>query len=404
MGNVSLMEIQMKKTTCIKLTVALLICLFFCGCQTGPTDQQLIKTTMNNWKQAVIAQDVDAILAGYSEDFSSREAKDKEEMRIFMEEAIDKGLLKNIEINLKTARLTITDDTAEFSIIGDNGEKEMEFTLKKENKKTWRIIGDPSDSCSYEPYTSPYGDDCVRHEGYYRCWDIYVPPGLTGSTPLVIDLHGWTSSPSAQRAISGFDSLADSEGFIIVWPYGLCNSWNSGPKCCAPASEDNIDDVGFIRKLVARVSAQHNIDSGRIYVTGLSNGCSMTQRLANEASDMIAAAACMSLHLLVPEDAGYAPVSVMTILGTNDDLYEPGDTPGALENFNTWKTMNNCTGSYAVTWSSGKSVAWTYQTCDNDTEICLVTIDEGGHVLYKGDETDIDTARLAWDFMKRFNK
>jgi len=146
-------------------------------------------------------------------------------------------------------------------------------------------------SIDYESYTSPYGDDCVLHEGYYRCWDIYVPQGLTGPAALVIDMHGASWNPSRQRAVSGFETLADSEGFIIVWPYGMGNTWNSGT-CCEPASEENIDDVGFIRKLVARVSGQYNIDSGRIYLTGLSNGCSMAQRLANEASDIIAAAAC----------------------------------------------------------------------------------------------------------------
>jgi polyhydroxybutyrate depolymerase len=260
--------------------------------------------------------------------------------------------------------------------------------------------------CSYENYTSPYGDDCVQHEGFYRCWDIYVPAGLTGSAALVIDLHGWTSNPSRQRAISGFDSLAVSEGFIAVWPYGLCNSWNSGPTCCGQAAEDKIDDVGFIRRLVTQVSGQYNIDPNRIYVTGLSNGCSMTQRLANEASDIIAAAACMSFYLLVPEDPGYTPVSVMELHGSRDGIvdYEPGEFPGALENFNTWKTMNNCTGSYTVTWSSGNSFAWTYQNCDNGTEVSLVTIDRAGHVPYRGEGTDIDTTRLAWDFMKRFTK
>ena len=342
--------------------------------------------------------------AFYSEDFSSEEAEGKEGVRAFWQEVIEAGVLENIDINLETAKMETGDDTAEFIILDDEGEKEMGFVLEKEDGKTWRIIKDLPDSCSYESYTSSYGDDCVRHGGYYRCWDIYVPDDLSGPSPLVIDLHGWTSSPSSQRAISGFDSLADSEGFIVVWPYGLCNSWNSGKGCCPPASEDKLDDVGFIRKLVARVSGQHKIDSGRIYVTGLSNGCSMTQRLANEASDMVAAAACMALHLLVPADPGYRPISVMTLLGTKDDLYYPGDLPGALKNFDTWKTMNNCTGTYTETWKSGKSVAWTYQTCDNDTEICLVTIDKGGHVLYKGEETDIDTARLVWDFMKRFSK
>ena len=234
-----------EKTTCLKVTAALLICLFFSGCQSGTTDQKLINTTMNRWKQAMIDQDVDAIMVHYSENFSSQEASGEEEMREFFEEAIGYGMLENLDINLETAQLTITDDTAEFSIFGANGEVEMDFALRKEDKDTWRIIGIPSETCSYESYASSYGDDFAQHEGYYRCWDIYVPAGLTGDVPLVIDLHGWTESPSRQRAISGFDSLADSEGFIVVWPYGLCDSWNSGPGCCAPASEDNIDDPKY---------------------------------------------------------------------------------------------------------------------------------------------------------------
>ena len=62
MGNDSLRVIEMKKSTCFKLTAALFMCLFFCGCQTGPTDEELINTTMNSWKQAIIAQDIDVIL------------------------------------------------------------------------------------------------------------------------------------------------------------------------------------------------------------------------------------------------------------------------------------------------------------------------------------------------------
>ncbi|MHC4130565.1 MAG: YybH family protein [Planctomycetota bacterium] len=131
----------MKKTTC--LTLILLLCTLICGCQRGPTDEELINTTMNGWKQAIVSQDVDAILAGYSEDFSSERVDGKEQMREFMEGAVDQGWLENIDINLEIAQLTITDDTAEFApveIIGDNGEMELNFTLKKEDKKTWRII------------------------------------------------------------------------------------------------------------------------------------------------------------------------------------------------------------------------------------------------------------------------
>jgi len=169
----------------------------------------------------MVARDIDDIMMYYSEKFSSEEAEDKEEMRKGLQEALDMGMLDNLDINLETSELAITGDTAEITIFDDDGEIEMAFVLQKEDKDVWRIIGIPSEVCSYERYYSPYGDDCVEHEGYYRCWDIYVPEGLSAGIPLAIDLHGWTEGPSHQRAISGFKALADSEGFIVVWPYGL---------------------------------------------------------------------------------------------------------------------------------------------------------------------------------------
>ena len=49
-------------------------------------------------------------------------------------------------------------------------------------------------------------------------------------------------------------------------------------------------------------------------------------------------------------------------------------------------------------------IALTYQNCRNGTEVTFVTIDGGGHVLYQGQQTKADTARMAWEFMKRFTK
>ena len=376
------------------------------GCSKTSSDEEGVRTTMKKWARAIEAQDVEAIAACYSENYTSMDGDGREGARQMWTEIKEMGMLEKIEINLESAKVKMKGDQAEIYIYNDEGEIEMDFALLKEDGGKWLIIGIPSEHCSYaENYSSPYGDDCVEHGGYYRCWDIYVPPAATENSPLLIDLHGWTGTPSDQRSISGFESLASKEGFVVVWPYGLCNSWNSGEACCAPASEDKIDDVGFIRKLVSKVSDQYKIDRNRIYVTGLSNGCSMTQRLANEASDMIAAAACMSLHLLVPKSPDYSPISVMTIMGTNDDLYYANEEmTGAKENFDHWKEMNNCSGTFEVTWSSGNSVAWTYQNCGNNSEVTLVTIDGGGHILYKGEDTEINTTTLAWDFMKRFKK
>ena len=66
--------------------------------------------------------------------------------------------------------------------------------------------------------------------------------------------------------------------------------------------------------------------------------------------------------------------------------------------------MNDCTGPEEETWRSGNSVAVTCRNYDNGSEVTLVTIDGGGHVLYQGEDTDFNTTRMVWDFMKRFSR
>ena len=52
----------------------------------------------------------------------------------------------------------------------------------------------------------------------------------------------------------------------------------------------NVDDVGFIRAVIARVERQANIDARRIFATGMSNGAMMSWRLACEAPEIRAIA------------------------------------------------------------------------------------------------------------------
>ena len=395
---------------CQKATVFVLLLILMACSKRKPlvvndqTAEGQILLTMDQWAEALTSGDIEKTMTFYSENFSGTEAKDKEKMSELLNEAKSYGMLLFLKIDLMTADLKVEGDTAEIVIYNEDGELEMDFALAKEGND-WRIIGVPSEICNYEDYTEPYGNDCVDMGGYYRCWDILIPEGLTNKAPLVLDFHGWTENVSHQRSISGFEALAQSEGFIVAWPHGLCSSWNAGLQCCAPASDNKIDDMGFVRKMIEQLVSKHHIDDSRIYVTGLSNGCAMTQRIANEASDLITAAACMSLHLLTETDPDYTAVPVMTIMGTNDDLYLANeDMPGATENFERWKQMNNCQGAYEVTWSSGESVTWTYKDCDNQTEVALMTIDDGGHMLYQNEQTNINTTQLAWDFIKKFKK
>lgn len=260
---------------------------------------------------------------------------------------------------------------------------------------------------NYAQYAEPYEEDCVQHQEHYRCWQIKVPEGIKGKVPLVIDMHGFGSRPSQQKQVSGFAAMADSEKFIVVWPAGLHNSWNGGQGCCGFSEEDDIDDVGFLRKMVAKVAENGMVDLDRVYATGISNGSAMSQRLANEASDLLAATASVALYLLVPPHKSYEPVPVMQIHGTEDRTvpYEANRRfPGAIANLNKWSEMNRCWGEPVETWRSGESFVLTYEDCGSGTSVSHVSVHEGGHVTYKGRQTDIDTSRMAWEFMRRYSK
>jgi len=200
-------------------------------------------------------------------------------------------------------------------------------------------------------------------------------------------MHGFGSSPEFLRGLSKWPALADTDGCIVVWPYGVGRSWNAGKNCCQPASKDNIDDVGFLRALIAELIKTDGLDATRVYLSGHSNGCAMAQRFAAEASNLTAAVGCMAFYLLVDAATSYKPVSVMEVHGINDPTvsYQPGQHVGAVANFKKWATLNSCSGSPVETWRQGDNFVQTYKTCKNNTEVSLMTMDKKvGHYPYGG--------------------
>lgn len=57
-----------------------------------------------------------------------------------------------------------------------------------------------------------------------------------------------------------FDCLADQHGFVVIYPDGYRRNWNDCRKYATfPAKRENIDDIGFIRTLIARASIEQAI-------------------------------------------------------------------------------------------------------------------------------------------------
>ena len=89
---------------------------------------------------------------------------------------------------------------------------------------------------------------------------------------------------------AALNEKSDEEGFLLVMPNGYQNSWNGGT-CCGGASGEQLDDVALFRAIFEEVGKHVNIDLGRVYATGLSNGAYMSYRLGCDAADLFVAVA-----------------------------------------------------------------------------------------------------------------
>lgn len=259
----------------------------------------------------------------------------------------------------------------------------------------------------------------LTHDGALRVYTVHAPPGYPGASPvpLVVDLHGYTSNKEEQQGISGWHAVADANGFLVAYPDGLDNSWNAGV-CCGTSAANDVDDVGFLRAMVAAIQAEADVDALRIYVTGLSNGGAMTHRMACEAADLFAAAAPLAFPTpytdFATECQPSRSIPLLLFMGLTDTLvpYEGGTFGGAVESFEAWRDKNACGVSPPPEEhvDMGGSYCDVDTSCAGGTQIGLCSIRGtswtdppldafSGHILYWNDD-DIPVAERIWQFFQ----
>jgi polyhydroxybutyrate depolymerase len=148
----------------------------------------------------------------------------------------------------------------------------------------------------------------VNVDGVPRSYLVYLPARMLSPAPLVFMYHGSGGTGPQFHRISGWREQADTTGLVAVFPtavegYVLENErfgtkWNAygiereidvnrRPRNYPAAAPFPADDVKFTRTMIDALRAMVLVDENRIFVSGFSNGATMTARLAIEASDVI---------------------------------------------------------------------------------------------------------------------
>lgn len=254
----------------------------------------------------------------------------------------------------------------------------------------------------------------LEHDGLVRTYNLFIPPEVgSGSRPLVLELHGFTSNASQQRIFSGLDKIANEQNFYVAWPNGVASSWNS------VIGEGGVDDVSFLRALVAEISSQYAIDMARIYVTGFSQGGTMVSRLACEANDLFAAFSSVAGSIVRgSEDAcsTLRPVPFLAWRGENDDvvpyyggnvdgLPQPIDVMSAQEVFDFWRGKNECGSTADRENLVNDSFCNEARDCGQGTRTRACTVQGTGtpitHVIYDN-TAGLDLSQEIWEFFAPF--
>ena len=195
----------------------------------------------------------------------------------------------------------------------------------------------------------------IQHGGLTRQYSVYIPAAYNAANavPLVLNLHGYSSVNWQQELYSGFNAIADTANFILVYPNGTDDGtgnlyWNVG------FFPSGIDDTGFLLALIDTILAQYNINQQRIYSTGMSNGGFMSYLLACQ-TDRFAAIASVTGSMTTPTLTNCSPskpIPVMEIHGTAD----PTVPYNGMTNFtpipavvNYWVGINQCNPTPTVT-------------------------------------------------------
>jgi polyhydroxybutyrate depolymerase len=298
-------------------------------------------------------------------------------------------------------------------------------------------------------FPTTYGSDqksSFMHDNLERTFHIHIPSLYNEFVrlPLVIALHGRGGNGESMILVTrkGFNKLADKDGFFVVYPDGIELNWNDGrmdEEANDRAHRENIDDVGFISALIDSMIKDYNIDPGRVYVTGISNGAIMSYRLACELSYKITAIAPVDgniPNMLLHECSPTRPVSVLAINNVNDPLvpFEGGDIYSIFhriklgkvlsvnESVEFWVNRDHCSTLPVVVEEpdidpkDGTRVTRKEYINNTDgVEVILYSIDGGGHTWPGGIQylpawivgktsRDIDANEVIWAFFKRHSR
>lgn len=248
-------------------------------------------------------------------------------------------------------------------------------------------------------YTATYS---LRAGGLDRSYEVIGPvAALPDSAPVIVMFSGISVALPNEIRRDYLTPYVDSGQAELVYPVPYDESWNAGG-CCGKAASHKVDDLAFMKALVAAVDPGH---AHPIWAVGYSNGGRLVYSAACRAPGLFDAA----MIVKAMPDPGCElkhPFSILQVDSLNDTFvpYKPGDkgreSPPATVQNERLRALDGCTGAGDAA-RYGMMTLTTWNTCKSGQRVGFAVWDTGGHSFPPPKGTTPGAAQILWSFFTR---
>ncbi len=278
--------------------------------------------------------------------------------------------------------------------------------------------------------------ESIECDGRERTFYYSLPQTFTKPLPVLLCFHGAGSNALHHMKTTKFHEKVEEQQMIAVFPEAvqlnksdpMSRQWNEGRQK-NPASEQDINDIGFVMELIDWLKQQFSINEDRIYATGFSNGSSFSMRLAIECQDVFAGAGGVSgpVTAEVAENCDWAhPMPMVFIMGTEDAVVPYDGIVDSKSMVDGLLSANDTALLFARSWPETLLALKEEFPVPNENSVTKHTfhqhegtvyylVNGGGHTWPGGPESQAsalagnvpshpDATQVIWDHLKHFKR
>ncbi len=221
-----------------------------------------------------------------------------------------------------------------------------------------------------------------------RWYDIVLPANPQGA-PLILALHGGGGDPAQFASASGLGAAASRAGYAVAFPAGSGRrddrllTWNGG-YCCGSAARQGVDDLGFLKEVIADASSRFGVDGTGVYLTGMSNGSILSETFAAKNPGLVRAVAGVSGTMDTGRTRVQGRVPALVIHGTADTMvpYEGGKGDTSLTRTD-FASVASVVQAFLAPWGKTTTTTRSIDRRDDGTSVTITDHQKGGAVVLR---------------------